>query len=55
VPTSAQHLVDELGRFAELGVTWTLVTRPGANPRSLDAFLDDLRWVAGEVVPACRE
>jgi probable F420-dependent oxidoreductase len=55
VPESAQQLVDEVGRLAELGVTWTLVIRPGADPQSLDAYLDDLRWIADEVVPGCRE
>jgi hypothetical protein len=54
VPESAQQLVDEVGRLGELGVTWTLVTRPGADPRSLDAYLDDLRWIAEEVVARCR-
>ena len=54
VPESAQQLVDELGRISDLGVTWTLVNRPGTDPQSLDAYLDDLRWIAEQVMPACR-
>jgi probable F420-dependent oxidoreductase len=54
VPTSAQHLVDEVGRLAELGVTWTSVSRPNVAPATLEGFLDDLHWVAEEVLPGCR-
>lgn len=54
VPESAQQLVDELGRLAALGVTWTLVSRPNADPTSLEAYLDDLAWVAAEIFPSCR-
>jgi probable F420-dependent oxidoreductase len=54
VPESAEHLIDELGRLADLGVTWTMAARPGPPPTSLDAHLDDLRWLAEEVVPHCR-
>jgi probable F420-dependent oxidoreductase len=53
-PTSAQEIVDEVGRLATLGVTWTLASRPGPPSRSLDAFLDDLAWVADEVVAPTR-
>jgi hypothetical protein len=54
VPRSAEELVDAVGQLAERGVTWTRVVRPKADPRSLDAYLDDLQWVAEEVVASCR-
>jgi probable F420-dependent oxidoreductase len=54
VPDSAQQVIDEVGRLAQLGVTWTLVSRPDADPQSLDAYLDDLAWIAEEILPACR-
>jgi probable F420-dependent oxidoreductase len=54
VPESAQQIVDEVGRLAALGVTWTSVTRPNADERSLDAHLENLRWLAEEVLHACR-
>lgn len=54
VPDSAQQIIDEVGRLADLGVTWTAAGRPNAQERSLDEYLDNLRWVAEEVMPACR-
>ena len=54
VPQSAQEIVDEVGRLAELGVTWTGVARPNAGERSLDEHLENLQWVAEEIFPACR-
>jgi probable F420-dependent oxidoreductase len=54
VPESAQDIVDEIGRLAALGVTWTSVSRPKARERSLDEHLENLQWIAEEVVPACR-
>jgi len=54
VPRSAQEIVDGIGRLAELGVTWTSVTRPKARERSLDEHLENLQWIATEVLPACR-
>jgi len=54
VPQSAQEIVDEVGRLGELGVTWTSVTRPNAREHSLDAHLENLQWVADEVLAHCR-
>jgi probable F420-dependent oxidoreductase len=54
VPQSAPEIVDGIGRLAELGVTWTSVTRPNARERSLDEHLDNLQWIAEEILPACR-
>jgi len=54
VPQSAQEIVDEIGRLAELGVTWTSVARPDARERSLDEHLENQQWVAEEVFSACR-
>jgi probable F420-dependent oxidoreductase len=53
-PRSAGELIDAVGRLADLGVTWTRVTRPDADDRSLEAYLDNLHWVAEEIVPAFR-
>jgi hypothetical protein len=53
VPQSAQEIIDEVGRLAELGVTWTSVTRPKARERSLDEHLENLAWIAEGVVAAC--
>jgi probable F420-dependent oxidoreductase len=52
--TSTQEVVDGVGALADLGVTWTSLTRPGPPPESLEAFLEDLRWAAEEVLPAFR-
>jgi probable F420-dependent oxidoreductase len=54
VPQSAQEIVDEVGRLAELGVTWTSVARPNAQEQSLDEHLENLQWVADEVLAHCR-
>jgi probable F420-dependent oxidoreductase len=54
VPQSAQEIVDEIGRLAALGVTWTSVARPNARERSLDEHLENLQWIASEVFPGCR-
>jgi len=54
VPQSAQEIVDEIARLAALGVTWTSVARPKARDRSFDEHLENLQWIAEEVVPACR-
>jgi probable F420-dependent oxidoreductase len=54
VPESAQQIVDEIGRLAERGVTWTSVARPHADERSLDAHLDNLAWLAEEVLANAR-
>ena len=54
VPESAPQIVDEIGRLGLLGVTWTSVTRPGADERSLDEHVDNLHWIADEVIAACR-
>jgi probable F420-dependent oxidoreductase len=53
VPQSAPEIVDGVGRLAELGVTWTSVTRPNARERSLDEHLENLQWIAEEIFPAC--
>jgi probable F420-dependent oxidoreductase len=49
-PHSAQQIVDEVGRLADLGVTWTMVSRPNAQPASLDAYLEDLHWFAQQIL-----
>ena len=54
VPQSASEIVDEIGRLAELGVTWTSVARPNADERSLDAHLENLQWIAEEIFPTGR-
>ena len=53
-PRSAEQLIDAVGQLGELGVTWTRVTRPDAEEGSLGAYLDNLHWVAEEVVAAFR-
>ena len=53
-PRSAEELIDAIGSLGELGVTWTRVSRPNADERSLQAHLDNLQWVAEEVMPAFR-
>lgn len=54
VPESAEQLVDEIGRLGELGVTWTNAARPNATDDSLDEYLDNVHWVAEEVIAKCR-
>ena len=54
VPESAQEIVDEIGRLAALGVTWTSVTGPKARDHPLDEHLENLQWVADEIVSVCR-
>ncbi|MET0887799.1 MAG: TIGR03619 family F420-dependent LLM class oxidoreductase [Mycetocola sp.] len=46
---NAEHLVDELGRLGELGVTE--VSAPLTTVDSIDGYLDRLRWVSEEVMP----
>ncbi|MCW2831076.1 MAG: luciferase family protein [Aeromicrobium sp.] len=46
---SADEVVDQCGRLAELGVTDTWVTPPPVD--DFEAYLDHLRWVAAEVMP----
>ena len=49
--TNAQQTIDAVGRLHELGVTRTSVRVQSS--RSLAEYLDGLRWVAEEVMPAC--
>lgn len=53
VPESAEQIVDRVGRLGEFGVTWTSVSRPGDDERSLEAYLENLQWVAEEVIARC--
>jgi probable F420-dependent oxidoreductase len=54
VPESAAQIIDEIGRLEALGVTWTSVARPNAPERSVDEHLDNLAWIAEEVMAHCR-
>ena len=49
VPQSTQHMIDEVGRHQEAGVTMTQVAPP--KTKSLDAFVAWIEWFAGEVMP----
>ena len=53
-PTSAQQIVDECGRLAELGVTWTGVPSLADAPDTLEGHLEGLHWIAENVFPAFR-
>ncbi|HEY6533485.1 MAG TPA: TIGR03619 family F420-dependent LLM class oxidoreductase [Acidimicrobiales bacterium] len=53
-PSSAAQILDEIGRLEALGVTWTMVTRPGDPATTLEGHLDDLHWLADEILAACR-
>jgi probable F420-dependent oxidoreductase len=46
---SAQQVIDNCGRLADLGVTDTWVNPPPLD--DLNAYLDHLQWVAEEVIP----
>ncbi|HET9627851.1 MAG TPA: TIGR03619 family F420-dependent LLM class oxidoreductase [Novosphingobium sp.] len=48
-PTSAQQLIDALGRFRDQGVTMSAVPVPPVN--SVEAYLDHAQWVMEEVKP----
>ena len=50
-PAGAQQLIDAIGHLEEIGVTWTSVPPPGPPPGSLSEHLDQLAWVAEEVLP----
>jgi probable F420-dependent oxidoreductase len=54
VPDSAQAIVDEVGRLAELGVTSTSVPVLAEVPDTLEGHLEGLHWVAENVFPAFR-
>jgi probable F420-dependent oxidoreductase len=51
--TEAQEVIDSCGRLAEQGVTHTWVAPPAVG--GLEAYLDHVRWVAAEIVPACAD
>jgi probable F420-dependent oxidoreductase len=51
---TTQQVVDGIGQLAELGVTWTHITRPGPPSESLEEHIEALEWVAEEVMPAFR-
>ncbi len=53
-PTSAQQIVDEVGRLAGLGVTHTSVPSLADAPDTLEGHLEGLHWVAEHVLPAFR-
>ncbi len=50
-PTSAQEIVDRISQLERLGVSWTMVTRPGPEPPTVEAYLENLQWVAEEIIP----
>ena len=52
VPKTPQHMIDEVGRHQEAGVTMTQVAPP--KTKSLDAFLDWIEWFARDVAPVFR-
>jgi probable F420-dependent oxidoreductase len=54
IPTSAQEIVDEIGRLAEFGVTSTSVPVLAQVPDTLEGHLEGLHWVAEHVFPAFR-
>jgi probable F420-dependent oxidoreductase len=49
---TAEQVIDQCGRMAELGVTDTWVPPPAVA--GVDAYLDHMRWVAEEVAPKVR-
>ncbi len=51
-PEGKQAIIDAIGRLQELGVTSTSV--PTAAPASLTEYLENLHWVAEEIMPAFR-
>ncbi|HVV31568.1 MAG TPA: TIGR03619 family F420-dependent LLM class oxidoreductase [Mycobacteriales bacterium] len=51
--TNAQQIIDRCGYLAELGVTETWIAPPPLS--GLEAYLDHLRWVAAEIMPACSD
>ncbi|MGY1771909.1 TIGR03619 family F420-dependent LLM class oxidoreductase [Blastococcus sp. SYSU D00813] len=53
-PTSAQQIVDEAGRLASLGVTWTSVPSLADVPDTLEGHLEGLHWTAENVLAAFR-
>lgn len=53
-PASAGEAIDAVERLAELGVTWTGVPYPGPRATSLTEHLDQLAWVAEEVMGPLR-
>ena len=53
-PTSAQQIVDEVGRLAGLGVTATSVPSLADAPDTLEGHLEGLHWIADNVISAFR-
>ncbi|MGY1743849.1 MULTISPECIES: hypothetical protein [unclassified Blastococcus] len=53
-PTSAQQIVDEVGKLGELGVTWTSVPSLADAPDTLEGHLEGLHWIAENVLTAFR-
>lgn len=48
-----QKIIDQIGWLGELGITETIVPLPPGIADS-EAYLDRLRWVAAEIMPAVR-
>jgi hypothetical protein len=46
---SAEEIIDQLGSFAELGVTMTGLPIPPVN--DVNAYLDYAQWVIEEITP----
>ena len=51
-PSGKDAIQDALGRLGEAGVTWTSVPTPPS--RSLSEHLEQMHWVAEEIVPGFR-
>jgi len=51
-PSGKQAIVDAVGRLREAGATWTSVPTPPS--RSLVEHLEQLQWVAEEIIPQFR-
>ena len=51
---SKQKIIDQIGWLKELGITETIVPLPPGVADS-EAYLDRLRWVAAEIMPAVRD
>jgi hypothetical protein len=45
----AQEIIDQLGRFAEHGVTFSVVTAPPLT--GAEAYMDHAQWVIEEIKP----
>jgi probable F420-dependent oxidoreductase len=51
-PRETQQIIDSIGELRDAGVTWTSVPRRPA--KSLEDYIDQLRWAAEEILPVFR-